>query len=121
MANVGTITAIWRYPVKLMIGKELDDSAVTEQGLLGDRARRRHTTATLDRLGELYPPLMVTLPAGDVSKDPGILRTGAQHNGVGNPGLRTASVRRRPHHGGGWRELRPPGSGGAEAKYGLLP
>jgi uncharacterized protein len=38
MARIGTITAIWRYPVKSMIGEELDDSAVTEQGLLGDRA-----------------------------------------------------------------------------------
>jgi uncharacterized protein len=38
MANVGTIKAIWRYPVKSMMGEELDASAVTEQGLLGDRA-----------------------------------------------------------------------------------
>jgi MOSC N-terminal beta barrel domain len=38
MANVGTITAIWRYPVKSMTGEELDASAVTEQGVLGDRA-----------------------------------------------------------------------------------
>jgi uncharacterized protein len=38
MANVGTITALWRYPVKSMMGEELDASAVTEQGLLGDRA-----------------------------------------------------------------------------------
>jgi hypothetical protein len=69
MANVGTITAIWRYPVKLMIGNALDAPAITEQRLLGDRARRRLTTATLDRLGELYPSLMVTLPPRDVSKD----------------------------------------------------
>jgi uncharacterized protein YcbX len=38
MANVGTITALWRYPVKSMMGEEVDASAVTEQGLLGDRA-----------------------------------------------------------------------------------
>jgi uncharacterized protein YcbX len=38
MANVGTVTAIWRYPVKSMLGEEIDASAVTEQGLLGDRA-----------------------------------------------------------------------------------
>ena len=38
MANVGTITALWRYPVKSMMGEELDASAVTEQGMLGDRA-----------------------------------------------------------------------------------
>src|SRR5688500_16277477 len=38
MANVGTITAIWRYPVKSMMGEQLDASAVTEQGVLGDRS-----------------------------------------------------------------------------------
>jgi uncharacterized protein YcbX len=38
MPNVGTIKAIWRYPVKSMMGEQLDASAVTEQGLLGDRA-----------------------------------------------------------------------------------
>jgi uncharacterized protein len=38
MPKVGTITALWRYPVKSMMGEELDASAVTEQGLLGDRA-----------------------------------------------------------------------------------
>ena len=38
MANVGTVTAIWRYPVKSMLGEEVGASAVTDQGLLGDRA-----------------------------------------------------------------------------------
>src|SRR5437763_1850243 len=38
MANVGTVTAIWRYPVKSMLGEEGGASAVTDQGLLGDRA-----------------------------------------------------------------------------------
>ena len=38
MANVGTVTAIWRYPVKSMLGEEIGASAVTDQGLLGDRA-----------------------------------------------------------------------------------
>jgi hypothetical protein len=38
MTNVGTITAVWRFPVKSMMGELVDASAVTEQGLLGDRA-----------------------------------------------------------------------------------
>jgi hypothetical protein len=37
----GTITAIWRYPVKSMIDQQADDSAVTEQALFGDRASVR--------------------------------------------------------------------------------
>jgi uncharacterized protein len=34
----GTVVALWRYPVKSMLGEELNASAVTTRGLLGDRA-----------------------------------------------------------------------------------
>jgi uncharacterized protein YcbX len=34
---MGRVVAIWRYPVKSMIGEELDVIEVTERGLLGDR------------------------------------------------------------------------------------
>jgi len=37
-SDVGTITSLWRYPVKSMMGEELNASLVTERGLLGDRA-----------------------------------------------------------------------------------
>ncbi len=33
----GTVVSIWRYPVKLMLGEELNSSYVTERGLIGDR------------------------------------------------------------------------------------
>jgi uncharacterized protein YcbX len=36
--GVGSIGAIWRYPVKSMRGEELDAGKVTEHGLVGDRA-----------------------------------------------------------------------------------
>lgn len=35
---VGAIASVWRYPVKSMLGEELDTSDVTKHGLLGDRA-----------------------------------------------------------------------------------
>lgn len=35
---VGSIATLWRYPVKSMLGEELEASEVTEHGLLGDRA-----------------------------------------------------------------------------------
>jgi uncharacterized protein len=35
---LGSIAAIWRYPVKSMRGEELDVTEVTERGLFGDRA-----------------------------------------------------------------------------------
>jgi uncharacterized protein len=34
----GCVATVWRYPVKSMIGEELDTIAVTERGLSGDRA-----------------------------------------------------------------------------------
>ena len=41
---VATVAALWRYPVKSMMGEQLDAADVTEGGLLGDR---RH--ALVDR------------------------------------------------------------------------
>ncbi len=34
----GSVVALWRYPVKSMMGEELNGSSVTERGLAGDRA-----------------------------------------------------------------------------------
>ncbi|HEV8438317.1 MAG TPA: MOSC N-terminal beta barrel domain-containing protein [Methylomirabilota bacterium] len=36
--EIGTVVSLWRYPVKSMMGEELNASEVTERGLLGDRA-----------------------------------------------------------------------------------
>ncbi|HEY6885732.1 MAG TPA: MOSC N-terminal beta barrel domain-containing protein, partial [Nitrososphaeraceae archaeon] len=33
----GTVVSLWRYPVKSMMGEELNSSHVTERGLVGDR------------------------------------------------------------------------------------
>jgi uncharacterized protein YcbX len=35
---LGSIVALWRYPVKAMLGEELNAAKVTEDGLFGDRA-----------------------------------------------------------------------------------
>jgi uncharacterized protein len=35
--QVGSVAALWRYPVKSMMGEELNCSEVTDRGLLGDR------------------------------------------------------------------------------------
>lgn len=35
---LGSIVALWRYPVKSMMGEELNSTEVTKGGLLGDRA-----------------------------------------------------------------------------------
>jgi uncharacterized protein YcbX len=36
-AGGGSVAALWRYPVKSMLGEELNEAEVTERGLLGDR------------------------------------------------------------------------------------
>lgn len=36
--EVGSVVSLWRYPVKSMMGEELNAAEVTERGLLGDRA-----------------------------------------------------------------------------------
>ena len=36
--TAGTVVSLWRYPVKSMLGEELNSSYITERGLVGDRA-----------------------------------------------------------------------------------
>jgi MOSC domain-containing protein len=36
--ELGSLVSLWRYPVKSMMGEELNASEITERGLLGDRA-----------------------------------------------------------------------------------
>ena len=35
---LGSIVSLWRYPVKSMMGEELNATEVTKTGLIGDRA-----------------------------------------------------------------------------------
>jgi hypothetical protein len=42
---IGSVLALWRYPVKSMLGEELEEAVVTERGIVGDRAY-----ALLDRV-----------------------------------------------------------------------
>src|SRR5437667_3341297 len=36
--EVGSVVSLWQYPVKSMMGEELNATEVTQRGLLGDRA-----------------------------------------------------------------------------------
>jgi uncharacterized protein YcbX len=36
--NVGSVVSLWRYPVKSMMGEELNAPDITQRGLFGDRA-----------------------------------------------------------------------------------
>lgn len=91
---LGTVAAIWRYPVKSMAGEELDAVEMGSAGLLGDRGRALHDVATgtvvcaknprkwgtlLDcratysappDAARAVPPVVVTLPDGtSISSD----------------------------------------------------
>jgi uncharacterized protein len=86
--QVGTIAALWRFPVKSMLGEELDATEMSSSGLAGDRAYALIDAATgkvvsaksprlwpdilscrarfLDppHAGEDPPPVRITLPGG---------------------------------------------------------
>src|ERR1700682_1586762 len=86
----GSVVALWRYPVKSMMGEELNAAEVTKGGLLGDRAYAlsdssdgriasaqnprkwptlfdfRAALADAPRTGLKMPPVRITLPDGTI-------------------------------------------------------
>ena len=84
----GSVVALWRYPVKSMMGEELNACEITDRGTLGDRAyalvdptNRKVVSAKNPRkwgnlfsfragfsepplLGQPIPPVNITLPDG---------------------------------------------------------
>jgi uncharacterized protein YcbX len=95
---LGSIVSLWRYPVKSMLGEELNATEVTKRGLLGDRAYAlvdsadgkvasaknprkwphlfdcRAALADIPRAGVKAPPVRITLPDGTTvnSEQPGL-------------------------------------------------
>ena len=89
---LGSIVSLWRYPVKSMLGEELNAAEVTNRGLLGDRAYAlvdssdgkvasaknprkwpqlfdcRAVLADVPKTGVKAPPVRITLPDGDIVK-----------------------------------------------------
>ncbi len=87
-ASVGTVAALWRFPVKSMSGERIGEAEVTKQGLVGDRAYAlidkdtgKVVSAKSVRLfpgvlncqaafvepprsGQIAPPVRITLPNG---------------------------------------------------------
>jgi len=90
--SVGSVVSIWRYPVKSMLGEELNASQVGARGLIGDRAyavvdpetgkvaSAKHprkwprllecASAFVEapRSPHTLPPVQVTLPGGRVAR-----------------------------------------------------
>jgi uncharacterized protein len=87
---LGSIVSLWRYPVKSMMGEELNAAEVTKGGLLGDRAYAltdtcdgkvasaknprkwpqlfdfRAALADAPAIGGKLPPVRITLPDGSI-------------------------------------------------------
>jgi uncharacterized protein YcbX len=87
-AELGSVVSLWRYPVKSMMGEELNAVEVTDRGLLGDRAYAlldrsdgkvasaknprkwpqlfdfRAAFVEAPRSGAQIPPVRITLPGG---------------------------------------------------------
>src|SRR6266702_929255 len=88
--QVGSVVSLWRYPVKSMMGEELNATEVTKGGLVGDRAYAlvdssdgkvasaknprkwpqlfefRAALADAPRPGVKAPPVRITLPDGAI-------------------------------------------------------
>src|SRR5262245_41574644 len=86
--EVGSVVSLWRYPVKSMMGEELNATEVTKGGLVGDRAYAlvdssdgkvasaknprkwprlfdfRAALADVPQPGAKVPPVRMTLPDG---------------------------------------------------------
>jgi MOSC domain-containing protein len=89
-SEVGSVVSLWRYPVKSMLGEELNATEVTKGGLVGDRAYAlvdssdgkvasaknprkwpqlfdfRAALAHAPRAGVKVPPVCITLPDGTI-------------------------------------------------------
>jgi uncharacterized protein len=88
--NLGSVVSLWRYPVKSMMGEELNSADVTQRGLLGDRAYAlvdssngkvtsaknprkwaklfdfRAALVEPPRTGKKIPPVRIALPDGTI-------------------------------------------------------
>jgi uncharacterized protein len=82
--KIGTVKALWRFPVKSMLGEQLDELHITSRGVLGDRAwalrdLKNMRIATAKKFAGLLkfhakyegalaaaslPPVKITLPDG---------------------------------------------------------
>lgn len=89
-SELGTVVSLWRYPVKSMMGEELNAADITERGLVGDRVYAlrdpsngkvvsakhpgkwgklfdcRAVFVEPPRAGENTPPVRITLPNGSM-------------------------------------------------------
>jgi uncharacterized protein len=115
-----SVVSLWRYPVKSMMGEELNSSVVGERGLLGDRsyaivdpesgkvASAKHPKkwphlfdcramfVEQPRPRENPPPVRVSLPDGSIFRSDDELFADALSSMLGRPGRLQAAVPENP-------------------------
>jgi uncharacterized protein len=125
----GSVASLWRYPVKSMLGEELNASDVTDRGLLGDRAFALVDTETgkvvsakdprkwgkmfdfraafvePPRDPRLLPPVRITAPDGDPWTTDRADIDQRLSEGVGRPVRLTASAPEGASIAGYWPDL----------------
>src|SRR5437867_11325420 len=82
--SAGRVASLWRYPVKSMLGEELDASDLTERGFVGDRSYALLDPSTGDGRECQKPEKVgadVRVPCGicDVPTDRSALAAGPDH------------------------------------------
>jgi uncharacterized protein YcbX len=116
MISVGTVEALWRYPVKSMLGEQLTQAPVDARGVLGDRLyavrdtdgklgsgkntrRFRRMDGLLDFSARYESDLvpLVTLPDGKTVRGDDEHVDWAIGNGIGKPGVTLVKEDVIPH------------------------
>ncbi len=106
---VATLASLWRYPIKSMMGEEINAATITTRGLFGDRAMAlvdsetgkivsaknprkwpnlfsyRAAFTAPPEAGEPLPPVRVTLPGGGTLKTSDPDFDSAMSSAVGRP------------------------------------
>jgi MOSC domain-containing protein len=68
---IGKVAALWRYPVKSMLGEKLDEASVGLRGIVGDRAFALREAETGRVLSAKKYPKLFTMSAGYESSPEG--------------------------------------------------
>jgi uncharacterized protein YcbX len=116
MISVGTVDALWRYPVKSMLGEQLTQAPVDARGVLGDRLyavrdtdgklgsgkntrRFRRMDGLLDFSARYESDLvpLITLPDGKTVRGDDEHVDWAVGNSIGKPGVTLAKEDVIPH------------------------
>jgi uncharacterized protein YcbX len=116
MISVGTVEALWRYPVKSMLGEQLTQAPVDARGVLGDRLyavrdtdgklgsgkntrRFRRMDGLLDFSARYESDLvpLITLPDGKTVRGDDEHVDWAIGNGIGKPGVTLVKEDVIPH------------------------